>query len=617
MLVVFIGILSQWIAWRFRMPAIVVMSVVGLIVGPFLGMINPEESMGDLFSPIISFAVAIILFEGSLNLDFKEIRGFNKPVLRITTIGAFIAWIAGSLAAHYLAGLSLSVAFIIGGLFIVTGPTVILPLLRQAKLKPRPAAILKWEGIVVDPFGALLAVFAFEVIRFLNSEVTLNSFLLFFAASIFAVVLGCGAGWFFGRSFDRGGVPEYLKSPVLLAVVIFVFVLADEIMKQTGLLAVTGMGMMMANMNLSSIKDIRHFKENISVLLISGIFVMLTASLSTEILLEILNWKIILFVAAMLFIVRPLSIWVSTIGTELNAREKLLIGWIAPRGIVALTVSGYFASILKDNGYEDASILTALTFALVFGTVVLHGFTIGPLAKKLNLTTTDESGVLIVGGSRFAAEFAKSIKETNNDVLIADRNWASLAQARNQDVNIHIGNILTEQQDYDLDLTPYKFMLAMTRSDSYNAHVCEDFAPSLGRENLYQVAIPKSEEGTRKVSGIGGHSLFTPATSIRELEKRVNSGHEIRKTVITKQYSYTQYLRERDDKSILLYILRADRSLEFYSDEVELQAFSGDTVVTLSFPDKKIERVKERLQEGKEQSRIETEEIKDAFHNLK
>lgn len=617
MLVVFIGILSQWIAWRFRMPAIVVMSVVGLLVGPFLGMINPEESMGDLFSPIISFAVAIILFEGSLNLDFKEIRGFNKPVLRITTIGAFIAWIAGSLAAHYIAGLSLSVAFIIGGLFIVTGPTVILPLLRQAKLKPRPAAILKWEGIVVDPFGALLAVFAFEVIRFLNSEVTLNSFLLFFAASIFAVVLGGGAGWFFGRSFDRGGVPEYLKSPVMLAAVIFVFVFADEVMQQTGLLAVTAMGMVMANMNLSSIKEIRHFKENISVLLISGIFVMLTASLSREVLLEIFNWNIILFVVAMLFIVRPLSIWVSTIGTELNAREKLLIGWIAPRGIVALTVSGYFASILKDHGYEDASLLTALTFALVFGTVVLHGFTIGPLAKKLNLTTTDESGVLIVGGSRFAAEFAKSIKETNNDVLIADRNWASLAQARNHGVNIHIGNILTEQQDYDLDLTPYKFMLAMTRSDLYNAHVCEDFAPSLGRENLYQVAVPKSEEGTRKVSGIGGHSLFTPATPIRELEKRVNSGHEIRKTAITKQYSYTQYLRERDDKSILLYILRADQSIEFYSEEVELQANSGDTVVTLSFPDKKVERVKERLQEGKEQSKIETAEIKDAFHKLK
>ena len=492
----------------------------------------------------------------------------------------------------------LSVAFIIGGLFIVTGPTVIMPLLRQARLKPRPAAILKWEGIVVDPFGALLAVFAFEFIRFLNGEVTLNSFLLFFAASLFAVVLGCGIAWVLGRSFERGGVPEYLKSPVLFAVVIFTFVFTDEVMQQTGLLAVTAMGMTMANMKLTSIKDIRHFKENISVLLISGIFVMLTASLSPQILLAIFNMNIVLFVFAMLFIVRPLSIWVSTIGTDLTWKERLLVGWIAPRGIVALTVSGYFATILQEHGYPDAEMLTALTFALVFGTVVLHGFTIGPLAKKLNLTTTDESGVLIVGGSRFAAEFAKSVKETGNNVLTVDRTWASLAHARKYEIDCHVGSILTEQIDYDLDLSPYKFMLAMTRNDAYNAHVCEDFIPNLGRDHLYQSAFHQNEESSTPVGTVGGQMLFTPAVSIRALEERINAGHVIRKTMITKQYSYTQYLRERDDKSILLYILRVDRSIEFYTPEVELQALAGDTVITLSSPAKMIERVKERLDEA-------------------
>lgn len=613
MLVVLIGILSQWIAWRFRMPAIVVMSVAGLLVGPILGIINPQESMGELFSPIITFAVALILFEGSLNLDFREIRGFNKPVLRIVTVGAFIAWIAGSLAAHYVAGLSLPVAFIIGGLFIVTGPTVIMPLLRQAKLKPRPAAILKWEGIVVDPFGALLAVFAFESIRFINNEVTLKAFLLFFAASLFAVIVGCGIAWILGKSFERGGVPEFLKSPVLFAVVIFTFVLTDEIMQQTGLLAVTAMGMTMANMRLSSLADIRHFKENITVLLISGIFVMLTASLSSQVLLAIFNWNIILFVVAMLFIVRPLSIWVSTIGTELTAREKTLIGWIAPRGIVALTVSGYFATILQEHGYKDADILIALTFALVFATVIIHGFTIGPLAKKLNLTTTDESGVLIVGGSRFAAELAKSVKETGNKVRIIDRNWASLAQARKYEIDVHIGNILTEQHNYELDLTPYRFMLAMTRSDQYNAHVCEDFIPNLGREHLYQTDVHMNEEKSTPLGTVGGYTLFTPAISIRGLEDRIKSGHVIRKTLITKQYSYTQYLRERDDKSILLYILRADKSIEFFSPEVELQAQAGDAVITLSTPSKTIERVKERLEEENGHHEVPIEKIEELF----
>jgi NhaP-type Na+/H+ or K+/H+ antiporter len=612
MLVVLIGILSQWVAWRFRMPAIVVMSVAGLLVGPILGLINPQESMGDLFGPIITFAVALILFEGSLNLDFKEIRGFNKPVLRIITIGAFIAWIAGSLAAHYVAGLSLSVSFIIGGLFIVTGPTVILPLLRQAKLKPRPAAILKWEGIVVDPFGALLAVFAFEFIRFVDGEVTLNSFLMFFAASIFAVLLGWGVAHILGVSFERGRVPEFLKSPVLFAVVIFTFVFSDEIMPQTGLLAVTAMGMTMANMHLTSIREIRHFKENISVLLISGIFVMLTASLNPKVLIEIFNSNIIFYVLAMLFIVRPLSIWISTIGTDLTAKEKLLVGWIAPRGIVALTVSGYFAAILLDHGYPDAELLTALTFALVFSTVVLHGFTIGPLAKKLNLTTTDESGILIVGGSRFAAEFAKSVKETGNEVLIIDRTWAGLTHARKLGLNSFVGDILSRKLDYELDLTPYRFMLAMSKIDTYNAHVCEDFEPDLGRDHLYQTAFHFNHENMSSTVS-GGGTLFTPAISIYELEDRINTGHVIRKTLITKQYSYTQYLRERDDKSILLYILRATGAIEFYTPDIELQAQAGDTIMSLTSPAKTIEKVKERLDVENGESQIPIEKIEELF----
>src|SRR5690625_1066168 len=167
------------------MPAIVVMSIAGLLVGPFLGIMNPQDSFGDIYSPVSSVAVAIILFEGSMNLSFKELRGLGKPVFRISTIGAFIAWILGSLTAHYMAGLSWEVAFVIGGLFIVTGPTVILPLLRQSKLKPRPAKILKWEAIIVDPLGVLLAVFAFEIISFLTSDTaSFTTLVLFFIASI-------------------------------------------------------------------------------------------------------------------------------------------------------------------------------------------------------------------------------------------------------------------------------------------------------------------------------------------------------------------------------------------------------------------------------------------------
>lgn len=609
MLIMLIGMLSQWIAWRFRMPAIVVMSIAGLLVGPILGFIHPKESLGDLFGPIITFAVAIILFEGSLNLDLKDIKGFSKPIGRIVTLGAFIAWIAGSLAAHYIAGLSWEVAFIIGGLFIVTGPTVILPLLRQAKLKPRPAAILKWEGIVVDPFGALLAVFAFESIKFLNKEVTFTAFFLFFAASVFAVFLGWIAAKIMGNAFERGSIPEYLKAPILFSVVIFIFVLADEIMHETGLLAVTAMGMVMANMHLTTLEDIRHFKENISVILISGIFVMLTASLEPHVLLEVFNPRILLYVAAMMFVVRPLSIWLSTIGTDLTNREKYLVGWIAPRGIVALTVSGYFSTILLENGYQDAEMLTALTFALVFTTVVFHGFSISFVAEKLNLTTTDESGVLLIGGSKFAAQLATSIQESGHAVLVVDPSWTDLSDVRKEGIPNYTGDLLSEQIEYHLDLTPYRNMLAMTKHDVYNAHVCADFGPELGRDHLFQTAFHLSGENRHSILK-GGRYLFTPDLTITELENHVNAGYVIKKTHITKQYSYTQYLRERDDSSVLLYILKADGSIDFFTSDRELQASAGEAVVALASPTKTIERVKERLEEASEAA-IPFEEVEE------
>src|SRR5699024_7115435 len=349
MLIGFLGIGSQWVAWKFSIPAIVVMSITGLIIGPVFGIINPEETFGDIYDPIISVAVAIILFEGSLSLKGKELRGLGKPLVRIATIGAFIAWILGSLTAHYIAGLSLAVSFVIGGLFIVTGPTVIMPLLRQSKLKPRPAKILKWEGIVVDPIGVLLAVFAFEIIAYVTAEGRQGTALIiFFAVSIFGGILGWVFGRVIGWMFEGGLVPEFLKSPFVFVVVILCFALGDEIVKGPGLLGVTIMGMTLANTKVSSVPDMRHFKENVSILLISAIFIMLTASLKVETILQISNIHIIGYVLIMMFIVRPLSIFLSTIGTGLSLDRKSLIGWIAPRGIVALTVASYFASILGD-----------------------------------------------------------------------------------------------------------------------------------------------------------------------------------------------------------------------------------------------------------------------------
>ncbi|MGO1057521.1 cation:proton antiporter [Planococcus sp. FY231025] len=598
MLIIFLGVISQWIAWRVQLPAIVLMSIAGLLVGPLLGIISPATSFGDLFNPFISLAVAIILFEGSLNLNFKEIRGFSKPVWRIVTFGAFIAWIAGSLAAHYMAGLSWAVSFVIGGLFIVTGPTVILPMLRQAKLNARPAAILKWEGIIVDPFGALLALFAFQFVMFAMGNETAGAFGLFFLAALFAVILGAGAGFGMGRMFEKGQIPEFLKSPMVFGVVLLAFVLSDLIMHETGLLAVTAMGMTMANMNIASINDMRHFKENISVLLISSIFVMLTASLSLEVLLEIFNWRIIAFVLTTLFIVRPLSIWLSTIGTDLTKQEKTLLGWIAPRGIVALTVSGYFASTLLEAGFEDAELLTALTFALVFSTVVAHGFTIGWLGRKLGLASSEKPGVLIVGAGRFTTMLAQTLKDLDQKVLLMDPSWGRLQKARQNGVPTFVAEILSEHTEYEMDLTPYEVMIVATETDSYNALAVNNFVPEMGRLNLYQTAIHTGDPSDFHAS-LSGRTLFGDDWNIHELEWKSEQGYAMRKTQITEQFTYEQFRAQSIEGTIPLFVIRAQGKLEFFTSSNGVEPKTGDTVVSFSPPEHQKMRVQGKLETSK------------------
>ncbi|MFS0673226.1 cation:proton antiporter [Ornithinibacillus sp. 179-J 7C1 HS] len=597
MLIFFLGIGSQWVAWRYRMPAIVVMAVTGLVVGPIFGFINPEEDFGNLYSPIISVAVAIILFEGSLNLSFKELRGLGKPVFRISTIGAFIAWILGSLTAHYIAGLPWPVAFVIGGLFIVTGPTVIMPLLRQSKLKPRPAKILKWEGIIVDPIGALLAVFAFEIIVYLTaSDPDGTALVMFFAASLFAAIFGWACGRGIGFIFERGHIPEFLKSPAVFTVVILCFTVADEIMHETGLLSVTAMGITLANMGISSVHDMRHFKENISILLISAIFIMLTASLQIETILQIFSPNIIGYVLLMMFLVRPLSIFLSTFRSGLTFNEKLLVGWIAPRGIVALTVASYFATVLLEAGYEEAEILITLTFGLVFFTVIAHGFSIGWLARKLNLSMEGRPGTLIVGSNKFTVELAKSLAKVNVPIIIVDRSWENLKLAREAGVPFYHEEFLSEQTEHHLDTIPYEYLIAATDSNSYNSLVCTTFMPEYGRTNVFKVSpYDKVYKSTDIVSKVGGRILFKQEVNLEDLIEKINNGFVFRQTTITEQYSYKQYLDEKDEETVFLYIIKPSGIIKYYSEEMRTVPSTGDIIVSLMPPNKEKARIQARI----------------------
>ncbi len=560
-----LGIGSQWLAWRFNLPAIVLMSVAGLLAGPVFGILSPTLDFGAFIQPVIALAVAVILFEGGLSLNFRELRGIGRGVRQLVFIGVPIGWALGSLAAHFLAGLSWPVAIFFGGVLVVTGPTVIIPMLRQAKLAQRPAAVLKWEGIINDPIGALLAILVFEYATFTGTDLTFAGNAAWLTASAaLAGAIGYGGGRLMAWSFRRGWVPEFLKAPVILALVLACYEAANTIHAEAGLLAVTAMGITLANSRVHSIEEVRRFKENIAIILVSAVFVVLTATLTRDMLGKV-DWRLAAFVATILFVVRPLTVWLSTIGSDMTWREKLLVGWIAPRGIVAVAICGFFGTAFINAGYPDGGELIVLTFAIVFATVVAHGFSIGWLARGLGLATASRPGVLIVGASPWSVELAQTLRELDVPVKLADRSWYHLRDARFGEIPIYYGEILSEATEHRLDLNPYGYLVAVTSNDDYNALVCTDFAPEFGRTNVFQLGIERGDEDDpHGVSfTLRGRTLFRSGRTYDDLMKLHDEGWNFQKTRLTEEYALDDYLADRPEGAEMLVVVNTSGQLVF------------------------------------------------------
>lgn len=580
-----LGIGAQWLAWRLQRPAIVLMAIAGLLFGPFIGWLltlgapekvqdvlemfrlDPVKDFGDVYRPMIGIAVAIILFEGGLNLRFKDLGDASRAVGRMVFIAAPIAWALGAAAAHYIVGVQWDLAIMIGGLFVVTGPTVIMPLLRQAHLKSRPANVLKWEGIVNDPLGALFAVGGYEFIRFSLTEA---SMVFVFAKLAFAAILGGVVGVISGYglawAFRRGYIPEYLKAPIVLAWVLLIYVLANTLADETGLLAVTALGMTMANTKFASMVEMRRFKENIAIILVSGVFVILTATLEPAILKAFFtDWRVIAFVLTMMIIVRPVAVMLSTLWSGMDWRESLLVSIIAPRGVVAVAVAGLFAAELQALGRPDGEIFIPLAFALVFSTVLFAGFFITPIAKALGLSAGGGNGVLIVGANPWSLGLAKALKEMGIGVLVADTNWRRLRGARLEGHATFYGEVLSENADYRLDHSAFNHLIAATPNDAYNALVCVEFAPELGRHRVFQVA--GTEKDDLDEDGIAftsrGRTLSSRARSFDMLTRDWWGGWRFRTTNLSPTYGLKDLYEDRGEDLDILLAKRPDGTLDF------------------------------------------------------
>jgi len=580
------GILAQWIAWRTRLPAIVLLLLGGCIIGPCTGWIQPADDFGAIYRPFVSIAVAIILFEGGLTLNVAEIRETSTAVRRLILLGGPLVWIMTTFAAHFVAGLSWPTASVLGAILVVTGPTVVMPLLREAHLAARPASLLRWEAIVNDALGALCAVIAFEVFLVLNGAYEANHLVV--TLLIGMGVATCGgylAGSMIEWSFTRGYVPEYLKAPVLLAAVIMTSTLTNMLLEEAGLLTVTVMGIRLANSRIASLTEIRRFKETITILLVSSLFLLLVAALDVEA-IRSLDVHVLAFVILVMFVIRPLAVFIATWGAGVSFQEQLFVGWIAPRGIVAVAVSSLFGAALLDNGVEDAPRMIASTFAVVVATVCAHGFTLDPLARFLRLTTATKPGVLIVGGSPVLTALAETLKDAEIPVMLADTAWSRLREARLAGIPIYFGEVLSEDAHYDLDVKRFAAVIAATSNDAYNALVCTNLGPEIGRASVFEVPTIREQTERKSLSfTLGGRQLTSdPELRILDFQFDHIRGWVFQATRITDEFTYTNYIENRVEGARVLFWQKPSGKLFFRTTTEKSHPEPGDLIISFTPP---------------------------------
>lgn len=583
-LIAAVGVACQWLAWRLRLPAIVLFLIVGLVIGPVLGLLHPVNDFGPLLRPIISLAVAVILFEGGLNLHLHELREAAVAVKRLVALGVPFSFLLGAAAAHFLGGLSLPVALVFGAVMVVTGPTVIVPLLRQAHLNRRTASYLKWEGMINDPVGALLStlVLQYFLIRAMEAQhVAMGAVALALARGLIAAaVLGMGLGWLLGTALRRDSLPEFLKAPVVFGTVLVVYALANRATSEAGLLAVTLMGMVLGNMRLTSMDEMRRFQEHLTVLLVPSVFVLLTADLSPQIVLQF-NWRSIALVVAMLLLVRPVSVWLATVGADMNWRDRLLVSWIAPRGVVASAIAGVFGPALVASGYRDGDLLLPLIFAVVFATVLAHGFSLRGLARLLRLSVSPH-GVLLVGASPWTTALARTlVSELKLEVLLVDSSWHRLRRARLAGIRVLYGELLSEQLQRSLELNEISCLLAATSNDAYNSLVCHHFASDLAASRVFQLPMSAPEDHATKAVArpFRGIVAFSEQAQYEELWRRQLQGWQFFKALISEGYGFDDLARDWPDETLIVAAVHPDGSLVFHAPQNPIRPKAGDTVL--------------------------------------
>jgi NhaP-type Na+/H+ or K+/H+ antiporter len=583
--IIVLGIGAQWLAWRISLPAILLLLIFGFIAGPVTGLINPNQLFGNLLLPLVSVTVAIILFEGGLSLKFSEVREVTAVIRNLVTVGVLVSWVLTSLASYLIFGLGLQISILLGAVLVVTGPTVIIPLLRHVRPSGRVGSILKWEGIIIDPIGAVLAVLVFEVIISVGLEkATTQVVVSIFKTLVIGIVLGLAGAKLVIVILKRHWVPDFLQNPVSLMIVVFVFVCSNVIQVESGLLSVTLMGIALANQKWVSLKHIVEFKENLRVLFISSLFIILASRLTIDELSYVLNFKGFIFLVLMILVVRPLSIFISTYFTDLNLKEKLFLSWMAPRGIVAAAVASVFALRLAEAGYEQAERIIDITFLVITGTVAIYGLTAFKVARRLGLAKPNPQGLLIVGAHIWARSIAKFLHENGFQVSLVDSNWANVSAARQEGLQAYYENILLEDISEDIELDGIGKLIALTRNDEVNSLAALHFIEDFGRSQVYQLPklskfSAKSEESIPQ--HLRGRLLFGAEATFSYLDSKFASGASLKKTPLTDEFNYDSFQSLYGEKALPLFIIKENGELVVLALDNTPTPLPGQSLISL------------------------------------
>jgi len=523
------GMLAQWLAWRTQIPSIIALLLAGILLGPVTGVVDPDELLGGTLFPLVSLAVAIILFEGGLDLPPRELRNTGTVVRRLISVGAIVTFVVGWFAAREIFGISNQAAIVLGAVLVVTGPTVIGPLLRFVRPTGTTGPILRAEGVLIDPIGATGALVAFEIVLTDAPDEAVTTVI---GVVLLTIVAGAGIGLaaavILDQALRRFLIPDQLAIPVVFAFVVGAFVVTNEIQEEAGLLTVTVLGMYLARRDSSTIRQVTDFNENLRTLLISVLFILLAARIEADALQDVLL-PAIGFLAVLVLVARPLSVLVSTVRTSLTWRERTFLMTMAPRGIVAAAVSAIFALRLEQENVPDADKIVPIVFLVIIGTIIVYGFVAGPAARVLGLAEAQANGVLIAGAHAVARGLANELDKRSIKTLLVDTDPYNVTRAVALGLPARRMSALAEEATTDLDLRGIGRLLAFTSNDEVNALATTRFARVFGRREVFQLTPSKRRAGTATVpEEYLGRLIGIDGISYATIDERSRQGWRVR-----------------------------------------------------------------------------------------